>query len=351
MRTAAFLCLALTGFFPLFAWEEHHRITRESLRNFDAAKGSVAYRTPDTDRFIRELRLNKNWRFASRLNERPGEPVPVIDILSVYSDEPDWGADNDLFDEDQYPELWNEDLAYVTRKRGPASQAFRHQYFPGRILWSEPLASFQTPLRPLGEAPDRIALLFRLSQTMFAEGSPYWGWRMLAWTLHYIEDLYQPFHVRQIPTSSFLRFRLDWPPLDVQASSQEGVYHHSSYEKWAALEMEGSLVAALSAGKSASPVEGTLREFVLEELVPEASLMAWRIGEGCFAVFPPRLPADVKDPEEAFQPEAMAPGSPRWRKSLRKGEPAKELREATASQFSKMGVAIRRIALTSARGR
>jgi hypothetical protein len=46
---------------------------------------------------------------------------------------------------------------------------------------------------------DRIELFVRLSSLAFATEHPYWGWRFLAWSLHYLQDLTQPYHAKAVP--------------------------------------------------------------------------------------------------------------------------------------------------------
>lgn len=48
-------------------------------------------------------------------------------------------------------------------------------------------------------AEHRIKLFQELSKMAFRSGHPYWGLRFLGWSLHYVQDLTQPFHNAPIP--------------------------------------------------------------------------------------------------------------------------------------------------------
>lgn len=96
---------------------------------------------------------------------------------------------------------------------GPASQGFRHMYFGG-WRWSRPIASFQIPARAMGQAPDRIELLANEAKKLLQSGDLIWGLRILAWSMHYAQDLTQPFHTVQVPILKMVSWKslLQWPP-------------------------------------------------------------------------------------------------------------------------------------------
>jgi len=227
-----FWTLLLLTSMSAFAWDGHAPITEKALSEVvpsyvsvpfiplaDALKKgltTVSAKTPEE--FVHELKLRPGWDFPLKMGEQPGQPVRVLALLAMYTDEPDWGVDRDLFD--AYPELWDADTPYVAGRHGVKSQGLRHLYFPGHFQWSEPIASLQVPMHPIGKAPFQAERYQALARDFFAHGSPYWGYRFLAWTLHYTEDLFQPFHTRQLPTKHFLRFKWSgWhPDIDIDAT-------------------------------------------------------------------------------------------------------------------------------------
>ncbi|MCA1960610.1 MAG: hypothetical protein LDL33_07420 [Desulfomonile sp.] len=124
-----------------------------------------------------------------------GELISARRILSTFSDEPDWGIDQDLFLIPQY--------GYGPQPYGPptgvSSQAPFHMAFffePRPLLWAMPSLR-----RNFME--ERIRLFFALADLAFLRGIDYWGWRFTAWAMHYLQDLTQPYHARALPFSIF----------------------------------------------------------------------------------------------------------------------------------------------------
>lgn len=344
------LLLFLSSITNLNAWEEHFRITEAALKSFPLLHEQVQYETLETAlaqglqtvkartvrEFILELKLNKNWRFRPRLNEAVGRPADVRSILAIYSDEPDWGGDMDLFEADQYPELWTEDSPYVTMRSGPGSQAFRHMYFSGVYDWFEPLASFQLPLHAVGAAPARAQLYYDLAQDFFRARRPYWGYRFLAWALHIVQDLYQPFHVRQTPSSAFFRFTWKWgflPQPDVEATAQQIYHYHSSYEIWMRRQVQMGDVRFLDAiggGRMAAPITEEFETFILNDPVSFSAARAAELGKACVAVLP-------------LSDSGLAIDSAAWYQGIHEGPELTELRTITQTLFAEMGRVVRRV--------
>ncbi|NDG83853.1 MAG: hypothetical protein EBX52_02315 [Proteobacteria bacterium] len=151
--------------------------------------------------------------------------VTVEELLALgFIDEPDHGMDQDL-PESADPNHYRKWMGGST---GPTSQGFRHMVFPG-IEWSSPLATFQIPFAGVGEAPGRIEVLKKASDSYFAEGNVFFGLRTLLWREHLIEDLLQPFHSTQIPSFQLVPWRkaLKSP---VQATSHAIANYHYAFE-------------------------------------------------------------------------------------------------------------------------
>lgn len=203
------------------AWSDHHYITREALQNTIPPQQLVVYVSIET--LLKELKLkdpvdlnvkikiNKNYVFKNKLEEVENQNVPILDILSTYSDEPDWGMDQELFSNDQYPDLWKPEYAMMGGTTGLSSQAFRHMYWR-ELYWKHPIQSLKLPLEKsnesMGEAPDRAALFVQLAHFAFQHKLDYWGWRFTALSLHYIEDLSQPYHTSQVPSKLLINMVL-----------------------------------------------------------------------------------------------------------------------------------------------
>lgn len=166
------------------------------------------------DSFLKKLppEIGDPWHFADWLGINPAIDLEVVvpeikeeknptplQILSAYSVDPDDGRDQDLFDRDAQgrPRARYRDQKWFGALEGPDSQAFRHIEKPPFSL-KHPLATFGFPFRKVGEASDRAEIWYQLSQLAFSVGEEYWGWRFLANSFHYIQDLHNPYHAGQI---------------------------------------------------------------------------------------------------------------------------------------------------------
>ena len=127
-----------------------------------------------------------------------GELVSPAHILASASDEPDFGMDIGLFNNNgtefgrdygfgEQP-FGNPNLDYGSQ--APFHMGFYHLDWLTRT--AQPNLLRTGPLW-------RVALYDRLSQAAFDTGHSYWGWRFLGWALHYIGDLTQPYHALPLP--------------------------------------------------------------------------------------------------------------------------------------------------------
>lgn len=311
--------------FPLSAsaWNDHFRLTRIALEGIQELRAMKVEVTPfaavvaalgfkSEAEFHREIQINKKFNYEFKLKEAPGARVSVLDVLSVYADEPDWGMDKELFSEDQFPELWKSEYEMMGGKKGTPSQSFRHMYWvPFRF--SHPISTFKLPFNKLfesmGAAPWRAQLFLDLSRKAKKAGHNYWSIRFLASALHYLEDLTQPFHASQVPTKNFILMTLQE---DLKLRSMKNfvleaqhivTYYHFSFEDYIAEIMaeEGSKTAsreflefkAALEGRSSSGNE--LVKFItlepLSELIIRVStysnLRSADAGAASIAFFPP----------------------------------------------------------------
>lgn len=125
-----------------------------------------------------------------------GPEKNAAEILVGYALEPDGMMDSALNHSPYIERLRDSmNLFYQGNER---THAFRHYYVPLSLL--PPI------LVPKGIAPYRAALYSRLSSGAFATGHPYWGFRFLAWAIHYAQDITQPWHTVFLPGLSFLKF-------------------------------------------------------------------------------------------------------------------------------------------------
>ena len=106
--------------------------------------------------------------------------VPGIEILSLYSAEPDWGMDQNL------------NLSTLQRLMG-GSQGYRHMRY---VLFFFIRA---------GVVSKQIVYFNKLSKIAFNRKDIYWGLRFSARAIHYLEDLLTPVHSKPFPESFLLK--------------------------------------------------------------------------------------------------------------------------------------------------
>ncbi|MEP7301097.1 MAG: hypothetical protein ABI699_06170 [Caldimonas sp.] len=139
---------------------------------------------------------------AARLNTfvglREGEPVAPIDVVASAADEPDYGFDFGLWEDNG--------TAY-----GAAYGFGRQPFGNPAVEWSSQgplhLGYFHEAAIVYQAAPFlrraypeyRIHLWRSLAAFALRGGHDYWAWRFAGWGLHYLQDLTQPYHARVLP--------------------------------------------------------------------------------------------------------------------------------------------------------
>jgi hypothetical protein len=121
--------------------------------------------------------------------------LTVLDVLFTFSDEPDWGMDQDLFVVDGYG-YGSAPFGIKVGKssQGPFHMAFFHENSLLPVILPQLRKSFVL---------ERARIFFTLAALSFSKGVDYWGWRFTAWAMHYLQDLTQPYHARAYPPALF----------------------------------------------------------------------------------------------------------------------------------------------------
>lgn len=129
---------------------------------------------------------------------REGQEVAVLDVLATASDEPDYGLDIGLWQDNQTAHgqryamgkqpFGNPALEFATQ--APLHMGFFHE---SAIIYKA--APFLQRTYP----EYRVHLYATLARFALDNGHPYWGWRFAGWALHYLQDLTQPYHARVLP--------------------------------------------------------------------------------------------------------------------------------------------------------
>lgn len=169
----------------------------------DPAKPAPAGATPIAFSEVNTLPepSKHNYRFVAL---KAGDMIAPLNVVSTAADEPDYGLDINCWSDS--PSDWgkvynfgslpfgNPALPYSTQ--APFHMGFFHE---SSILYTA--APFIKRTYPLL----RSYQYWSLAALAFRTGHPYWGWRFAGISLHYIQDLSQPYHARLAPGVSTLK--------------------------------------------------------------------------------------------------------------------------------------------------
>jgi hypothetical protein len=147
---------------------------------------------------ITPLKTKESSKFDAFVALQPGERVAVIDVIATATDEPDYGLDIGLWEDNGTPH----GARYGFGKQpfgNPAvefsSQAPLHIGF----FHESDIVYRAAPFLRRTYPEYRIHLWRSLAAHALRTGHPYWGWRFAGWALHYLQDLTQPYHARVLP--------------------------------------------------------------------------------------------------------------------------------------------------------
>lgn len=261
---------------------------------FDA-KAAAAWTVPDLGKtqatFMKALVLNPAAQFGYLIGENfdkpEGSPVPVARLFETYVNEPDWGMDQYVCSnypcDSSYDNMGARDPSPIT------TQAFRHMRWPGGYTdvenYIEKKVGLGKALPPIGQAPDRSQLFFNLAVKAVNTGHTYWALRFLAWSMHYAQDVTQPFHAAQIPSPNLVRYvkYTDRLVPDKAETTRVISYYHMAFENYTDTFAEGIQSAIGGGATMAGP---TASEVVLQaaDLGAKDSVAA---GDASLAFFPP----------------------------------------------------------------
>ncbi len=124
MLRVSFACFLLSA--PAAAWDRHGSLTSRAVASLPGVSAPVTVETLDdfaaasglggAARFLRAFKLNPTTDLPFGAGEKPGDAISIRRVLEAYTDEPDWGMDQDLFD--HYPERWKDDTIYMGGRGG-----------------------------------------------------------------------------------------------------------------------------------------------------------------------------------------------------------------------------------------
>ena len=155
-------------------------------------------RPPLAEREVTTLPHDSSIEATRFVALREGEEVRPIEVVTSASDEPDYGLDLGLFEDNGTPQgriygfgkqpFGNPALSFGSQ--APFHMGFYHEAW---IIYAA--AGFLKRTYP----EYRIHLWRTLARHAFATGHDYWGGRFTGWALHYVQDLTQPYHARVLP--------------------------------------------------------------------------------------------------------------------------------------------------------
>lgn len=130
-----------------------------------------------------------------------GDMVAALTVLSSAADEPDYGLDIHLWEDS--PSSWGRVYGFGPQPFGNtslpyASQAPFHMGFMHESRMLTLAAPFLKRSFPLLRSHQYASL----ASLAFRTGHAYWGWRFTGLSLHYLQDLTQPYHASLAPGES-----------------------------------------------------------------------------------------------------------------------------------------------------
>ncbi|MCY4756455.1 hypothetical protein [Pelomonas aquatica] len=164
-------------------------------------------REPDTQRPPLDAALVTAVKPGAGATQRfialsPGEAVAPLAVLASACDEPDYGHDLNLFDDNPgHPGYGFGRQPFGNPAVAIGSQAPFHMGFFHQGAIFDMLAPGFT--RSFVEM--RVMQYAGLAQLAWRSGHAYWGWRFAGMALHHIEDLTQPYHASAAPGATLGR--------------------------------------------------------------------------------------------------------------------------------------------------
>ncbi|KAF0129063.1 MAG: hypothetical protein FD155_2738 [Bacteroidetes bacterium] len=147
---------------------------------------------------LKDLGIMSNTNYIW-LNE--GSTIPAFDVMNTATDEPDYGFDLGLFDDNDtdYGATYGfGNQPFGNPKLEYSSQAPFHMGF----YHEADIVYFFGPILKRTYVDYRINLYKSLSLFAFKQGEDYWGWRFMGWAMHYVGDLSMPYHSKPLPAVS-----------------------------------------------------------------------------------------------------------------------------------------------------
>lgn len=134
----------------------------------------------------------------------PGEWVPALDVVATASDEPDYGLDLGLWEDNGTEQ--GQSYGFGKQPFGNPALSFSSQApFHMGFFHESPVVYAAAGFLRRTYPEYRLHVWQTLARHAMKTGHYYWGWRFSGWALHYVQDLTQPYHARVLPGVSVVR--------------------------------------------------------------------------------------------------------------------------------------------------
>jgi len=204
-----FILVSSTSILNVYGWSSHGKMTYYAAYDIDwLNKFDNITITEYTYSDIDKEPYNPDFKIVYK-EGNIGDKTSALEILSIYSDEPDWEMDQNL------------NLSPFQKLTG-GSSGWRHQYF---------ITLFG--LIRLGDGPKRAQYFYNLALKAFDREDYYWGFRFFARALHHAEDLTQPLHSMPLPYSVILK-----NIFDINGLIKIGENHHYTFEDYQEVQID-----------------------------------------------------------------------------------------------------------------
>jgi hypothetical protein len=210
---------------------------RQHIKNYVARPEALAFNATENpedilQRFFHAIRINPNVKMAIYLHLLPGEDpgdrdtvspytlttlskiyemlhttyvrieegelVSPIYVMATATDEPDYGFDLGLFEDNGTS--WGQIYGFGNQSFGnPALEYGSQAPFHMGFYHESWLVFAAAPFLKRTYVEYRIHLYKTLAEYAFSKGQDYWGWRFLGWATHYLNDLSMPYHTSVLP--------------------------------------------------------------------------------------------------------------------------------------------------------
>jgi hypothetical protein len=199
----------------------------------------------------------------------PGEAVAPLAVLASACDEPDYGHDLNLFDDNPgspaHPSYGFGRQPFGNPAVAIGSQApFHMGFFHQGAIFNTLAPSFARTFTEL-----RVQQYSGLAVLAWRTGHAYWGWRFAGLALHHVEDLTQPYHASAAPGASLGRMvwantkdKLGWP------DDRIGLVVLQSNRHFVLEQFQTRWVLANAAQRRDGPLENALRDAALDARYP-----------------------------------------------------------------------------------